>query len=167
MERRSATRAASPNGIVTIGWEEARVTEVFNVVVVVSLVLVVIVMWARHAIYRSRFYLCDDDLERARREAVRGSHVTKGGQIAEQLAPMLPGFCESFNPKDARFLGHPIDFVVFDGLEEGDVQSVVLLEIKSGTGADLNKRQRQVKRAIDAGNVRFETLRLASFSEQF
>jgi len=141
------------------------VNETLYAIIVTCLILALVFLWARHAIYRNRYYLCDEDLERARRDAVRGSHITKGGQIAEQLAPMFPGFCESFNPKDARFLGHPIDFVVFDGLEEGEVQSVVLLEIKSGNGAGLNNRQRQVKRAIDAGNVRFETLRLASLSE--
>lgn len=114
--------------------------------------------------YRNKYLFTLTDMDGARKEAVRGSHLTKGGQIAEQLAPLLPGFCESFNPKDARFLGHPIDFIVFDGLEEGEVRSVVLLEIKSGGSSDLNKRQRQVRRAVDAGHVRFETLRFANIS---
>jgi predicted Holliday junction resolvase-like endonuclease len=115
---------------------------------------------ARNAIHKAQYRFNEDDVRRARREAVRGSRLTKGGQIAEHLAPFLPGFCEAFNPKDARFIGHPVDFIVFDGLEEGEVRSVVLVEVKSGDGSDLNKRQRQIRRAVYAGAVRFETLRL-------
>jgi hypothetical protein len=45
--------------------------------------------------------------------------------------------------------------VVFDGLDEGDLREIVLLEIKSGAPR-LNRRQQQVRAAIDAGRVRFE-----------
>ena len=33
--------------------------------------------------------------------------------MAEQMAPLLPGF--AYLPADARFLGDPIDYVIFDG----------------------------------------------------
>ena len=131
----------------------------------IAFFVLLVVSIAHHAIYRTRFRFTEADLDRARREAVRGSHLTKAGQIAEHLAPFLPDFCASFNPKDARFLGHPVDFIVFDGLEEGEVQSVVLLEIKSGASSDLNTRQRQVRRAVDAGHVRFETMRVAALAQ--
>lgn len=134
------------------------------VAVVVALSFLLVVSTARNAIHRSRYSFTQKDLERARQEAVRGSQIVKGGQIAEQLAPLLPGFCDEYNPKDARFLGHPIDFVIFDGLEDGDVRRVVFVEIKSGTSANLNGRQRQVRRAIENGAVDFETLRLANLS---
>lgn len=130
------------------------------VVLVLTLSVLLVVSMARNVIHRSHYSFTQKDVERARQEAVRGSHIVKGGQIAEQLAPLLPGFCDQFNPKDARFLGHPIDFVVFDGLEEGDLRRVVLVEIKSGASADLNGRQRQVRRVIEAGAVEFETLRV-------
>jgi predicted Holliday junction resolvase-like endonuclease len=138
--------------------------EILISVVIILLCLLLTASIARNAIHNARYRFTDDDVRRARREAVRGSRLTKGGQIAEHLAPFLPGFCESFNPKDARFIGHPVDFVVFDGLEEGEVRSIVLLEVKSGDSSALNKRQRQIRRAVDAGHVRFETLRLAGMS---
>ncbi|MDQ4065879.1 MAG: hypothetical protein M3161_07515 [Actinomycetota bacterium] len=134
------------------------------VTLVLTLVVLLVISIARNAIHRSRYSFTQKDLERARQDAARGSQIVKGGQIAEQLAPLLPGFCDEFNPKDARFLGHPIDFVIFDGLEEGAVREVVFVEIKSGESANLNGRQRQVRRAIDAGAVRFETIRIASMS---
>ena len=138
--------------------------EILFSVVIISLCLLLIASIARNAIHKARYRFTEDDVRRARREAIRGSRLTKGGQVAEHLAPFLPGFCESFNPKDARFVGHPIDFVVFDGLEDGEVRSIVLLEVKSGDSSDLNKRQRQIRRAVDAGKVRFETLRLSGIS---
>ena len=132
------------------------------VVLVGTLAVLLVVSIARSAIHRSHYSFTQKDLERARQEAVRGSQFVKGGQIAEQLAPLLPGFCEEFNPKDARFFGHPIDFVVFDGLEEGELRRVVFVEIKSGPSANLNGRQRQVRRVIEEGAVEFQTLRVAS-----
>ena len=36
--------------------------------------------------------------------------------------PLFPAFRNQFNPKDARFLGTPLDFIVFDGLDEGEVR---------------------------------------------
>ena len=45
-----------------------------------------------------------------------------------------------YNPKDARFLGTPIDFLVFDGISEDDVREVVFLEIKTG-GSSLTTRE--------------------------
>ena len=138
--------------------------EILFSAVIILLCLLLAASIARNAIHKARYPFTEDDVRRARRDAIRGSRLTKGGQIAEHLAPFLPGFFESFNPKDARFVGHPIDFVVFDGLEEGEVRSIVLVEVKSGNGSDLNKRQRQIRRAVVAGNVRFETLRLAGIS---
>lgn len=138
--------------------------EVLISVVFILLCLLLTASIARNAIHKARYRFTEDDVRRARREAIRGSRLTKVGQIAEHLAPFLPGFCESFNPKDARFVGHPVDFVVFDGLEEGEVRGIILLEVKSGDSSDLNKRQRQIRRAVDGGNVRFETLRLTGIS---
>ncbi|HEX9729257.1 MAG TPA: Holliday junction resolvase-like protein [Gemmatimonadales bacterium] len=91
-----------------------------------------------------------------RREAALQSRAVTVGQVSQEFAPFLPGF--DFNPKDARFLGSPVDFVVFDGLDAGDVRRVVFVEIKTG-GADLSARERQVKDAIVAGRVAWTTLR--------
>src|ERR671924_1600066 len=64
-----------------------------------------------------------------RQDAVQRSQAVTTGKVHEQLVPYLPEF--GFNPKDARFLGSPVDLVVFDGLSAGDVQRVVFLEVKT------------------------------------
>jgi predicted Holliday junction resolvase-like endonuclease len=51
------------------------------------------------------------------------------------MAALLPEFCEEFNSRDARFLGSPLDFVVFRRLEEGDeVRRIVFVEVKDRQG---------------------------------
>ncbi len=50
-------------------------------------------------------------------EALKRSSATVKGQIGERFAPFVPGF--GYEPADARFLGSPIDYVVFDGLTDG------------------------------------------------
>ncbi len=123
-------------------------------------VLVLLLSWlvARYAVYKASHPYTEEDVKRARAEAITASRRIRAGQAAEQLAPFLPLFCEQFNPKDARFLGNPVDFIIFDGLEEGDLRQVVFLEIKSGLGNGLNKNERQVKRVIGNKEIRFEIL---------
>ena len=92
-----------------------------------------------------------------REDAVQRSLAVTAGKVHEQLVPYLPEF--GFNPKDARFLGSPVDLVVFDGLAAGDVRRVVFLEVKTG-GASLTTRERQVRAVIDAREVVWAELRL-------
>lgn len=92
-----------------------------------------------------------------REDAVQRSLAVTAGKVHEQLVPYLPEF--GFNPKDARFLGSPVDLVIFDGLAAGHVQRVVFLEVKTG-GAALTTRERQVRDVIDAREVVWAELRL-------
>ncbi len=112
-----------------------------------------------HVRYRARFRYGEAELEAARRDAARRSRSVRGGRAAEQLAPLAPPFCERFDPADARFLGAPVDYVVFDGLAAGELREVVLVEIKSGSGT-LSQNERRVREAVAAGRIRYELLRL-------
>ncbi len=78
------------------------------------------------------------------------------GRVFEQLVPYLPEF--PFNPKDARFLGSPVDFVVFDGLDDGQVRRIVFVEVKTAA-SDLSTRERRVRDAIRSGRVEWSELR--------
>jgi predicted Holliday junction resolvase-like endonuclease len=94
-----------------------------------------------------------------RRDAVARSQAVIVGKVSEHVAPYLPEF--EYNPKDARFIGSPVDFVVFDGLDAGAVQQVVFIEVKSGSSA-LSTRERQIRDAVRDGRVRWEELRVES-----
>ena len=95
--------------------------------------------------------------ESIRRDAVQRSQAVVRGRVTEQLAPYLPDF--PFHPQDARFIGSPVDFVVFDGLSEGVIRRVVFVEVKTGRSA-LTDRQRQVKERIAARQVEWWEYRL-------
>ncbi len=93
---------------------------------------------------------------RMRTEGAQQSRAVTRGQIYEQLVPYLPGF--RFNPKDAQFLGRPVDFVVFDGLDDGNVRRIVFVEVKTGA-AKLTTRERLVRDAIRGGRVEWAEIR--------
>jgi predicted Holliday junction resolvase-like endonuclease len=95
---------------------------------------------------------------RIREDALSRSHSVVGGKATEHLAPLLPGF--EFDPRDARFLGSPIDFIVFDGLSEGEIQEIVFIEIKTGPSAALTTRERRVRDTVDSRRVRFLEVRI-------
>jgi predicted Holliday junction resolvase-like endonuclease len=89
-----------------------------------------------------------------REDAAKRSRAVVGGQFSEQLAPYLPGF--QYRPTEAKFLGKPVDFIVFEGLDEKSISGVVFLEVKSGASR-LSATEKSLKEAIAAGNVRYET----------
>jgi predicted Holliday junction resolvase-like endonuclease len=100
----------------------------------------------------------------ARKESVEKSRSSLKGQIAEQMAPLLPGF--RYLPADARFLGDPIDYLVFNGYTgvrderaQDDSLEIVLLEVKQGKSA-LSGFQKAIARAVQEGKVRFEVCRI-------
>ncbi|HUL04203.1 MAG TPA: Holliday junction resolvase-like protein [Gemmatimonadales bacterium] len=92
-----------------------------------------------------------------REDAIQRSLAVTAGKVHEQLVPYLPDF--PFNPKDARFLGTPVDLVVFDGLADGQVRRVVFVEVKTGT-AGLSGRERQVRDTVEAREVEWAELRV-------
>ena len=103
-------------------------------------------------------------LTHAQKRSVNTSRAVLKGKMAEQLAPIMPQF--EYLPSDAKFLGDPVDYVVFDGytdLRDGEGRpediEIVLIDIKSG-GARLTKGQVAIAQAIQAGRIRFETVRI-------
>ena len=85
-----------------------------------------------------------------RDDAVQRSLAVTTGKVHEQLLPYLPGF--AFNPKDVRFLGSPVDLIVFDGLSNGRLERIVFLEVKTGN-AVLTARERQVRVVVEGRRV--------------
>ena len=104
------------------------------------------------------------DVAQARLNTVNASRAVLKGKMAEQIAPLLPGF--AYWPSDARFLGDPIDYVIFDGYSackddrtDGRDIELVILDIKRGKSM-LTREQRCIADAVAAGRVRFEVVRV-------
>jgi len=85
-----------------------------------------------------------------RQDAIDKSASVTMGKMTEHMVPYLPGF--EFNPADARFVGSPIDLIVFDGLGNDDLKKIVFVEIKTGVST-LSTRERMVRDAIIGKNV--------------
>lgn len=105
-----------------------------------------------------------DAITHARRAGAQQSRAVLKGKMAEQMAPLLPGF--NYWPSDARFLGDPVDYIVFNGYsacKDGGASAadmeIVILDVKQGKST-LNQSQRQIAQAIEAGRVRFEVVRV-------
>jgi predicted Holliday junction resolvase-like endonuclease len=88
------------------------------------------------------------------------------GRVTETFAPFLEGF--PFKASECKFLGDPIDYVVFRGLDERDIKGVHFVEVKEGS-SKLSKHQKQIKDLIDSlgsDEVTFETFNFESEKEE-
>lgn len=104
---------------------------------------------------RDKFW--EDSLPEHRKDAILKSRAVLGGQFSEQLAPFLPNF-ENL-PTECRFIGKPIDFIVFKGMDEKKIDEVVFVEVKSGN-AKTSPVEKSLKETIEKKRVRWEEYRI-------
>ncbi|MEK6915497.1 MAG: Holliday junction resolvase-like protein [Nanoarchaeota archaeon] len=104
---------------------------------------------------RDRHWEGQIDIHRA--DAIARSRAVLAGNFSEQLAPYLPNF--PFNPSECKFIGKPVDFIVFHGLDEKNVTGVSFVEVKSGK-SKLSGTEKSVKDSIEKGNVRWVDYRV-------
>jgi predicted Holliday junction resolvase-like endonuclease len=90
-------------------------------------------------------------LEEVVKKRLKMSRAVLGGLVCEQMAPLLPGF--PFDPGDCRFVGKPVDFIVFRGMNEKDISEVVFLEVKSGSAKNLNEQEKKLRDVIQSRKV--------------
>ena len=93
----------------------------------------------------------------ARKSSVKQSRSVILWDVNEKVAPALPGFPYDF--KDMVFIGKWIDYLVFDGLANGELKQIILLEIKSWTST-LNRNERMIRENIARGKVCYEVFRV-------
>lgn len=92
-----------------------------------------------------------------RKDATTRSRAVLEGQFTEQLAPYLPDF--PYAPTEARFIGKPIDFIVFKGMEHKNINEVIFVEVKTGN-SKLSTTERNLRETILKGNVSWEEYRI-------
>ena len=97
-----------------------------------------------------------DKLETIVKARLKQSRAVIGGLVSEQIAPLLPDF--PFDPGDCRFIGKPVDFIVFRGMNKQEISEVIFLEIKSGVSKNLNQQEKRLMETIKAGRVRWVQL---------
>lgn len=99
-----------------------------------------------------------------RKDAANRSRYVLKGKIAEHMVPLLTDIFK-YDPSDARFIGAPIDYLIFEGYtavkdnNSDEPITIILADIKTGN-AQLNRTERKIKEAVEAGRVRWETITL-------
>jgi len=95
--------------------------------------------------------------EEIRRDAIERSSKILSGKALEKLIPFLKNFNHS--PHDVRWIGDPIDLVVFDGSSDDNPQKITFVEIKFGK-SELTEKQKKIKQIIKEGKVFWEEIKI-------
>lgn len=96
-------------------------------------------------------------IQNERRDAIKKSRSVLTGQFSEQISPYFPNF--PVEPSECSFLGRPIDFIAFRGLDEKEITEIVFIEVKTGN-AQMNKVQKSIKDAVVNKRVKFIEYRI-------
>ncbi len=99
----------------------------------------------------------EEQIPDIKKDSIDRSRASLGGQFSEQLAPYLPNF--KYKPTECKFLGKPVDLLVFDGLDEKEIKEIIFVEVKSGS-SELNSVQRKIRDAVKEGRVRWDEYRI-------
>lgn len=129
---------------------------------IISLILflIVIYLWFKNREWKIRFeQKLKEWLEREediiRKDAIRRSARTLSGKALEKLVPFLENF--DYDPHDVRWLGDPVDLVIFDGYssekeDRGKLKQIVFCEVKSGE-SKLSTIQKRIKELIEKNKI--------------
>ncbi|MEK6892441.1 MAG: Holliday junction resolvase-like protein [Nanoarchaeota archaeon] len=98
-----------------------------------------------------------EQIPEIRETAVKQSRAVLSGQFSEQIAPYLPDF--PYKPTEARFIGKPVDFIVFKGMDEKKIEEVVFVEVKTGQ-SQLSSVEKSLKSAIENKKISWNEYRV-------
>jgi predicted Holliday junction resolvase-like endonuclease len=149
--------------------------DIVAVIVVAAVAATLIVILTHHAIhlrFEKRFReWCDErtlewqtETEQAKRTAISQSRAVLGGKFTEQMVPYFPDF--RYDPTEVRFIGSPVDLIVFPGLARGDPEEIVILEVKTGPNSQLTPPQKKIRQLIEEGMVRWDEIHRVSEGEE-
>ena len=135
---------------------------IIAVTVVVAILIIIVSNYIIRLNFERRFKEWRDvevlkwqtEMEQARKSAVTQSRAVLGGKFTEQMVPFFPDF--KYDPTEVRFIGSPIDMVVFPGLAKGDPEEIVILEVKTGKSAQLTPAQKKIRQLVEDGMVRWD-----------
>ena len=95
------------------------------------------------------------EIRRIRKDAVKRSKSSILWEVYEKVLPCLPDF--PYAPRDMVFVWKGVDYIVFDGLHQKNLQKIIFLEIKSGTGT-LNANERMIRNTVQKKHISYECL---------
>ena len=131
---------------------------------ILNVILIVITAWITRKLFNINSDFNDfkskrdNDILEARKDSTKKQRATIKGQISETLAPWSMTIVDSVS--ELNFLGNPIDFIGFKGLDgKGDID-IKFIEVKSGK-SKLNSNQRRVRDAVIAKRIEWVEVRIS------
>ncbi|MEN2998910.1 MAG: Holliday junction resolvase-like protein [Brevinematia bacterium] len=142
--------------------------DILLILVLYGIAMVIFGVVIGYLISKFKFYRdMDRIIKMERKIAISSSKAVIKGKVSEQIFPLTPFF--KYKLSDARFLGTPVDYIVFDGYSElegdrGVIREIVFIEVKTGR-SQLSNTELAIKDAIDNKRVKFDIVYLDSASE--
>lgn len=98
------------------------------------------------------------------RETIRKTSKMRSGAVSwgktiEHFVPFIDKF--PIAPEDVIYLGQPIDYIGFTKIGSDTECTVHLIEVKSGS-AFLQENQKNIKKAVEEGRVKWHEVRVKS-----
>ena len=129
----------------------------FVILLLVGIIISYLIGKKTGVLQRDKYW--EKELPNQRKQAITQSRAVLGGQFSEQLSPYLPNF--KYSPTECKFLGKPIDFICFKGMDEKSITEVIFVEVKScKKSKKLSPQEKNLKEAIEKKKVRWEEYRV-------
>jgi predicted Holliday junction resolvase-like endonuclease len=100
-----------------------------------------------------------EKVAKARKDSKFRSSAANWGNSIENFVPFIGNF--PIPPEDVNFLGKPIDFIGFTDTDSATKCEIHLIEVKSGK-AFLSQKQKNIKKAIQQGRIKWHEIRVDS-----
>ena len=123
------------------------------VVIIISSIIILYLLWNIIKMKLGHKAAIKD----ARKDTAARQRSTIKGDISEIIAPWSIKSVNSV--KELNFMGSPIDFVGFKGLDGDDEIEIKFIEVKSGKSR-LNKNQRRIRDAVAAKRIEWVEVRV-------
>lgn len=109
---------------------------ILSLLIIIALLFVVLILLYRHASLL--------EIRLAELSSEKQSQSTRYGLLAEQWLPLSSEF--PFEPKNFRFIGSPIDGIVFED------DRIIFCEFKFAN-SKLTEKERRIKELVEKGKV--------------
>ena len=136
---------------------------------VIGIIIVYFIMKSRH---KSQIHEIEVDHDRELDRTTNTQRSVVKGKVTEQLSPLLPEFAKLYDFGDVRFLGSPIDFVVFKNMSKFNKNSkenlpieIGFVEIKTGEYSKLSNLQKTIKQSCIDKKIPFDEIGINSNSQ--
>ena len=133
------------------------------IIILIAILAVILTYFITRITFEQKFRHWQEVEVESRKKAVQDginkSRAVLGGKFTEQMVPYLPEF--KYDPTEARFLGSPVDLIVFPGLAQGKPREIVIMEIKTGS-SQLSPLENKIRKLVESGMVRWELLQRSS-----